>query len=379
MAQTQKHIPVEIPDNFLKMLFGLWVFFTLSLGATSTWVFTSVYTSAVDVEKWWDGFLYASVYSGIFLALFGITWRRLLQKFPLQKPRALLYHGIAQSFNSIVGFGTGFLITENIHKLFYSVDHVSDGKTGIGLTVIALFCLIGILLTNGLFYASAYMRRSMDAERRRAESELSALRAQINPHFLFNSLNSIAALIRISPSEAESVTEDLADVFRYTLRASEHPLVPLKDELEIINLYLNIEKARFKERLEINISVPDPLLTVQVPVLTLQPLIENSIKHGVSKKEGSHVISLEVTTVQEQLQLSISDTGPGFPHHDFQKLLENGTGLSNVFHRLKLHFADEVDAALSSNTLILRFPIQFIEQKPKHQEPPLLKDERVFS
>lgn len=379
MAQTKKHIPVEIPDNFLKMLFGLWVFFTITLGTTSTWVFTSLSTSIADVEKWWDGYLYASIYSGIFLTLFGGTWRWLLVKFPLQKPRALLHHGAAQVFNSLIGFGTGFLVTENIHNLMYASDHVKEEKTGIGLTVIALFCLIGILLTNGLFYASAYMRRSVESERRRTESELSALRAQINPHFLFNSLNSIAALIRISPSEAEAVTEDLADVFRYTLRASEHPLVPLKDELEIINLYLNIEKARFKERLKINISVPDPLLTIQIPVLTLQPLIENSIKHGVSKKEGAHTITLEASAYDDKLQLSVNDTGPGFPHNDFQRLLENGTGLSNVFHRLKLHFGDDVDAALSNNSLTLRFPIQFIEQKPSNKKPTHLKDEGVFS
>ncbi|RNC83156.1 MAG: hypothetical protein ED557_10620 [Balneola sp.] len=379
MAQNKKHIPVEIPDNFLKMLFGLWVFFTLSLGATSTWVFTSLYTSAADVEKWWDGFLYSSIYSALFLTLFGMTWRWLLVKFPLQKPRALFFHGIAQSINSIIGFGSGFFITEAIHNLAYSGAHVPDEKSGIGLTVIALFCLIGILLTNGLFYASAYMRRSVEAERRRTESELSALRAQINPHFLFNSLNSIAALIRISPSEAESVTEDLADVFRYTLRASEHPLVPLKDELEIINLYLNIEKARFKDRIEIDIDVPESLFSVQVPVLTLQPLLENSIKHGVSKKEGAHTIRLEIKTVGEYIQLTVSDTGPGFPHHDFQRLLENGTGLSNVFHRLKLHFSDDVDAALSNNSLILRFPIQHTKPSTRFKEPSSLKDERIFS
>ncbi len=379
MAQAKKYRPVEIPDNFRRMLFGLWVFFTITLGTTSTWVFTSLEETGTDIGAWWDGYIYASIYAGIFLTFFGLTWRWLLIQFPLQQSRALLYHAFAQVLNSIIGFGLGFIITENIHDLMYANQHVGGDKSGIGLTVIALFCLIGILLTNGLFYSSAYMRRSVEAERRRAESELSALRAQINPHFLFNSLNSIAALIRISPSEAESVTEDLADVFRYTLRASEHPLVPLKDELEIINLYLNIEKARFKERLKINISVPDPLLTVQVPVLTLQPLIENSIKHGVSKKEGSHVITLEVSTHQEKLQLKVSDTGPGFPHNDFQRLLENGTGLSNVFNRLKLHFSDDVDAALSNNSLILRFPIQFIEQKPQHKEPTLLQDERLFS
>lgn len=358
MVQTQKYIPVEIPDNFVKMLFGLWIFFTLSLGATSTWIFKSVEGFWSDMGGWWDGFLYSSIYAFIFLLFFGGTWKWLLQKFPLDQPGALLYHAIAQVFNSFLGFGLGLLITESIHDLVYSNQHLIMEKSGIGLTVISLFCLIGILLTNGFFYFTAYMRRSMDAEKRRVGSELSALRAQINPHFLFNSLNSIAALIKISPDKAENVTEDLADVFRYTLRASEHPLVTLREELEIVQLYLNIEQARFEKRLTVAINVPEELLNVSLPVLTLQPLLENSIKHGVSKKEGNHTVTIDIQMNHDLVEVRVSDTGPGFPHHDFNEILGTGTGLSNIFQRLKLHFGDGVDGAISNRGLMIRFPIQ---------------------
>ncbi len=361
MAQLNSKHFVEIPDNFVKILVGLWILFTLSLGFASTLIFNTLIGFSLD-GKWWDGFLYAAIYSSIFLFLFGISWKPLLVRFPLSKPRILVVHGFVQILNSIVGFGLGFLLTESLHNLIYSGIHIDNEKTTMSVFIIALLCLIGILATNGFFYATAYMRRSFDAEKRRVDSELSALRAQINPHFLFNSLNSIAALIRISPSEAEAVTEDLADVFRYTLRASETPLVCLKDEIEIINLYLNIEQARFKERLTVNIDVPDDLLNVSVPVLTLQPLVENAVKHGVSKKEGNHTVSVSVTSNYELLELSISDTGPGFPHNNFEKLLEKGTGLSNVFQRLKLHFGDQVDGAISEDGLMLRFPISYLEQ-----------------
>ena len=367
MASNNIHRPVEIPDNFLKILAGLWVLFTISLGSASCLIFTTAIELYIE-GKLIDSFIYAGIYSFIFLFLFGITWKPLLLKFPLSRPGILLVHGIVQMVNSLIGFGLGFVITEAIHDYMYASEHIEAEGMEMSIFIIALLCMIGILATNGFFYATAYMRRSFDSEKRRVDSELSALRAQINPHFLFNSLNSIAALIRISPEEAEAVTEDLADVFRYTLRASDTPLVCLKDELEIINLYLNIEQARFKERLKVEINVPDNLLNVSVPVLTLQPLVENAIKHGVGKKEGNHIVRVEARNSEPLLELEISDTGPGFPHNNFEKLMERGTGLSNVFQRLKLHFGEQVDGAVSDKGLILRFPIT-PQEDHTHFEP----------
>lgn len=348
---------VDTPEKFIRMLVGLWLFFTLSLGTASSWIFTNL-NPDIRPDMWWDGFIFAGIYSFIFLLFFGLTWKPLMKKFPLDRPNVLMIHGFIQVVISIAGFGLGFVITGALHSFMYQGASMDTTKSEIGLTIIALFCLIGILMTNGFFYSTAYMRRSMDAEKRLIDSELSALRAQINPHFLFNSLNSIAALVKISPDKAEAVTEDLADVFRYTLRASEHPLVTLKEELEISELYLNIEKARFEERLTVIKNVPENLLSIPFPVLTLQPLLENAIKHGVSKKEGSHTVTIEVRLKDNMVEIEVSDTGPGFPHHDFNKILTMGTGLSNVFQRLRLHFGDLVDGAVSNQSLMIRFPVQ---------------------
>ena len=336
----------------------MWFFFTTSFGLISSWLFASLDPETMT-GKSWEGFLYSSIYAFIFLLFFGGTWKWLLRRFPLDQPKALLYHAVAQVFISFLGFGLGLLITESIHDLFYLDQKLLVmEKSRIGLIVISLFCLIGILLTNGFFYSTAYMRRSMDADKRRIDSELSALRAQINPHFLFNSLNSIVALIKISPNKAETVTEDLADVFRYTLRASEHPLVTLKEELQIVQLYLNIEQARFEDRLTVVINVPEELFNISLPVLALQPLLENSIKHGVSKKEGNHTVTLDIQMNYDMVEIQVSDTGPGFPHYDFNRILNMGTGLSNVFQRLKLHFGDQVDGSVSNQGLMIRFPIK---------------------
>ncbi|MEQ9263896.1 MAG: histidine kinase [Balneolaceae bacterium] len=362
MTQPISYSSIETPKNFLKMLVGFWVFLTLTLGLTSTRIFNDLMPPDTETFKG-DGFLFAGIYAFLFLFIFGVTWKPLLKYFPLQKPRMLVFHALAQVVNSILGFGLGFILTGALHAFIYDQAEMDTSKSELGLSIIALISLVGILMTNGFFYASAYMRRSVEADKRRVDSELSALRAQINPHFLFNSLNSIAALIRISPKEAEAVTEDLADVFRYTLRASDHPSATLKEELEIVQLYLNIEKARFKERLTVQLNVPKELHSIQIPVLTLQPLIENSIKHGVSKKEGNHIVSLNINLKNKALEIRVSDTGPGFAHHNFSKLLEQGTGLSNVFQRLKLNFGDEVDGAISNEGLILRFPLDEKEIK----------------
>lgn len=364
MAPSATYPSAIAPKHFVRTLIWLWLFFTIVFGFFSEWFFDAMIEDNNDS----DGFLYTSIYSGYLILMFGLSWYPLNSRFPLSGAKNIVIHIHAQIANAIVGFFLGFVSTNYIHSLLNDVPYAPVGKEAVALSVIAMMCIIGIVGTNGIMYVTEYVRRTMQAEQRIIESELSALRAQINPHFLFNSLNSIAALIRISPSEAETVTEDLADVFRYTLRASDRPLVCLKDELEIIRLYLNIEQARFKECLEVEIKAPKELHQVSLPVLTLQPLVENAVKHGISKKEGRHTITLDIERQAQTLQISVTDTGPGFPHNDFSTFLENGTGLSNIFKRLQLHFGDNVDAAINSNTLILRFPYKELGEH-SHFEP----------
>lgn len=352
------------PTLFVKTLLGLWLFFSLVFGLFSDWFFSVM----MEDNMRGDGFLFTSLYSFFLIGMFGLTWYSLHRRFPLNGTRNYLIHIAAQISNSFIGFLLGFIVTGYIHSLLNDAPYSPAGKEVMALSIIAMMCIIGMLGTNGVMYVTEYVKRSAEAEQKIVESELSALRAQINPHFLFNSLNSIAALIRISPAEAEAVTEDLADVFRYTMRASDRPLVCLKDELEIIRLYLNIEQARFKDSLHVQINAPQQLHNVALPVLTLQPLVENAIKHGVSKKEGSHSLTVEIEQVAQLIQISITDTGPGFSRNDFSYFLDKGTGLSNVFKRLQLHFGDMVDAAIHTNTLKFRFPLTEIREH-SHFEP----------
>ena len=116
-----------------------------------------------------------------------------------------------------------------------------------------------------------------------SRSELKALRAQINPHFLFNALNAIASLIHTDPPRADAAVEQLAEVFRYTLRRSEQEWAPLDQELAFARAYLDVEQARFGKRLEFSIDADARLARAQVPSMLLQTLVENAVKHGISR------------------------------------------------------------------------------------------------
>ena len=162
------------------------------------------------------------------------------------------------------------------------------------------------------------------------EAEVRALRAQINPHFLFNSLNSLADMVKDSPQTEETVL-NLARVFRYALDATQKSTVPLGDEMRFIESYLRIEQVRFEHRLRFEIVCAEDLCAVEVPPMLVQPLVENSIKHGLSRQLEGGSIRIVVTQAAA-LQIVVEDTGVGF---DPKALREGGIGVDNVRRRVE--------------------------------------------
>jgi LytS/YehU family sensor histidine kinase len=169
-----------------------------------------------------------------------------------------------------------------------------------------------------------------------SRAELKALRAQINPHFLFNALNAIAGLISVQPQLADETVQQLSEVFRYTLRKSEKEWVRLDEEVEFVTAYLQVERARFGDRLQTDLAVDPAAGAIPVPTMTIQPLIENAIKHGVSAVEGRGLVRLRATIQDDQLCVEVFDNGPGFPPGF--SLADPGAvaghGLRNVIERL---------------------------------------------
>jgi signal transduction histidine kinase len=178
-----------------------------------------------------------------------------------------------------------------------------------------------------------------------SRAELRALRAQINPHFLFNALNAIAGLIPDQPQLADETVEQLAQVFRYTLRKSEKEWARLDEEVEFAAAYLRVEQARFGDRLRVEFHVDSAVNAIPVPAMTIQPLIENAIKHGVSAVEVCGTVGLSARLQGEALYIEVFDNGPGFPA-DFSLAGPasapngGGFGLRNVAERLRGYYGD---------------------------------------
>jgi signal transduction histidine kinase len=173
-------------------------------------------------------------------------------------------------------------------------------------------------------------------------SELRALRAQINPHFMFNALNTIAGLIPRRPDRAERTIEQLAEVFRYTLRRSEREWVPLDEELEAVRAYLDIERTRFGDRLEFTIRAGDEAEGVRIPAMIVQTLVENAVKHGVGAIRVPGRIEVNVEAARNRLRIEVRDNGPGFEESAAGVFHQpgEGHGLRNIRERLRGYFGD---------------------------------------
>lgn len=201
---------------------------------------------------------------------------------------------------------------------------------GVGRLLAALAQLLSILLTT----AEANRERSLVSEAR-----LEALQAQIRPHFLFNVLNTIIVFSRTDPERSRELLVQLATFFRRSL-SHRGPTIPLKEEIDYVQTYLNLQKARFGDKLRYRIRLDPGVLHVPVPVLVLQPLVENAVVHGLAPKEGPGMVSLTARQQGDYVHIFITDNGVGIPpdHQAAVFTMGEGTGmglgLSNVAERL---------------------------------------------
>lgn len=200
------------------------------------------------------------------------------------------------------------------------------------------------------------------------KAELDALQAQINPHFLFNTLNTIIMFSRTNPETARRLLIRLASFFRYALKRHGH-FNSIKEEIEYLNTYLILEKARFRDKLKIIRDIDETLYDYQVPVLTIQPLVENAIKHGILPKQGQGTVWIRAfLEEEEEIIFEIKDDGVGIPPEKMPKILKlgygsgNGVGLSNVHERLKGLFGEEYGLRVASvqgegTSVFIRIPL----------------------
>lgn len=203
------------------------------------------------------------------------------------------------------------------------------------------------ILQFGIFHAYQYYQDNQRNLKLKAalseaalKSELAALKAQLNPHFLYNVFNTISASVPPEQERTREMIAQLSDLFRYQLQASTSELVPLKEELDFVRSYLDLEKARFGDRLQVRMDVPMDLYNWMVPPMILQPLVENSIKHGISSLIEGGEISIKIRKKGEGIEFEVADTGVGVP--DKSKLFNMGVGLTNTKLRLEKQYGSEM-------------------------------------
>jgi two-component system LytT family sensor kinase len=199
------------------------------------------------------------------------------------------------------------------------------------------------------------------------EAELRALRAQVNPHFLFNALTTLGYLIQTAPDRALETLLRLTSLLRGVLR-SEGEFATLGRELDIVEAYLEIEQARFEERLRIRIDVPPALRTIRVPALLLQPIVENAVKHGVAPLAEGGDVTIRGTLERAadgslELSLTVTDTGAGVTAADLRRGRALGVGLSNVERRLQGQYGRDASLSIQSvpgagTTVTIRLPAE---------------------
>jgi len=245
-------------------------------------------------------------------------------------------------------------------------------RWGSAIAVLLVACLsIYMVFTSSRFlfsYAKQQASRVEKAQAEVAEARLAALQAQMNPHFLFNTLNTVAALVRTDAVRAEATVENLASVLRRTLDRSRHPLTTVGEEVDYVRDYLEIERERFGERLRVEWSIPDDLRSGEIPTMTLQPLVENSVKYGVGARIDGGRVDVRVRQDGEDLIIEVLDDGPGF-----RRGYSDGTGLGNLRRRLEVLFGERDGGygieVLPGPAAHVRVRIPFVSARHSDGEP----------
>jgi signal transduction histidine kinase len=277
-----------------------------------------------------------------------LMWQKVLPRFSTRPllPRLVYQVGItvltftvvsvlAVEAHSLVTGASSFLFpyTGGDRTVTIPARAIRNGPPIFGLIPIlpsALLCLVGF--NQYWRRISALHGRQEELRELAASAQLAALRAQVNPHFLFNTLNSIAQLVATDPPKAEDCIERLANLYRYVLNRANAQFVSLAEELRMAEWYLEIEQVRFGDALTVEQRIDRRALPVMVPSLILQPLVENAVKHGIGPKVGGGRVTIQASLDNGELHLAVTDTGVGVRNRE--TVFERGIGLRNIRDRL---------------------------------------------
>jgi two-component system LytT family sensor kinase len=289
----------------------------------------------------------------------------LARRFPVERPQAGRNLTIHILFGALVAalHGFSYFLMEWVTN---ELDDAALSRGQLAVLYTAKNLVFGVLVYGGLVSLShgiEYYRRYKDRELRATQllaqlsrAELEVLKMQLQPHFLFNTLHAISALLRPDPDAADRIITRLGDLLRMSLSSNGAQEVPLTQELEFVEKYADIQRTRFRDRLSIRIDAEPAALPALVPSLILQPLVENSIRHGVERREASARIEVRARKAGDRLLLTVTDDGPGFPEEILTPVPGRGLGLANTRARIAALYGEtgriEIGSVASGGAIV---------------------------
>ena len=315
----------------------------------------------VNSEPWSVSLVHTCSFWLLWLFFFpAIVWLSL--RFPLERPNIFLQAGC-----HLVACALVVIVSQVAYRTFLPLppppQDTAPASQNFPRPVISIGFRMGpdiviYLLTMSSCVAFAHFRKSQERERRAieleahlAQAQLQLLRMQINPHFLFNTLNAISTLVHTSPHTADEMITDLSELFRFSLESSNDQEIPLSRELELLRRYLAIEQRRFGQRLEIEQNADPEILDALVPPLILQPIVENAIRHGIETQAGLGRIAISARRNGNQVKLSVSDNGKKPFDASIKEDKRQGIGLANTRARLQQLYGKEQSFSIVNGDL----------------------------
>lgn len=255
----------------------------------------------------------------------------------------LLYYG-CNLLGMILGIEICYVIISFIYDVSYEpFNHAKDYKS-ISVVVLIVGTIMLLYHLQQRNAENALKAKEADLIRinqLKTQAELQALQSKINPHFLYNALNAITSLIHEDPDKAEDMTIKLSKLFRYSINSQQENFCSLKEEVEILNTYLAIEKVRFGNRINFNIVIDTEIEQLNFPRFLLQPLVENALKHGLKDTFENGLLEVKVSQQKGRLEILVADNGIPFPEE-----LVAGYGLQSTFDKLALLYPGQHDIEL---------------------------------
>lgn len=358
----------------MKKKWGWYLLFFLSLGIfmgiLSAYMYniagkkpSFIYIVLKQVSFWFTWFL---LYEPVLYLITKVNRQKQKQNLRVLRHAMLFVATVCVHYTThfvVVYFGVmPFLIPERATPLGYFLVNLPDAL-GLSLLTYGAILLIHYVTNYHKKYKDEELKNTQIAEKL-AQAELHALKMQLHPHFLFNTLHAISALMHKDIVIAEKMINRLSELLRYSLKNTGQQLVTLRQELEFLELYLEIETIRFQDRLQIEMNISPQVLDAEVPHLILQPLVENALRHGIAPKASGGTIEITACASKHLLKLKVQDNGKSVLHTQLQNLKE-GIGLQNTRLRLqqlydKKHQLDIGNCDEKGFEVTIEFPLKFV-------------------